>query len=180
MSSKRRALFLDRDGVINLDHGYVHRKEDFDFIDGIFELVEAAKRASYFVIVVTNQAGIGRGYYTEAEFLRLMDWVSRQFESRGGKIDAVYFCPNHPEHGIGEYKRKSSCRKPAPGMLLQAAIEYDIDLSASILVGDKPSDIIAGFRAGIATLLYYGKRIDVRYAIRIRTLEEVLTYFDVS
>jgi len=172
----KRALFLDRDGVINLNHGYVYRKEDFDFIDGIFELVACANKADYLVVVVTNQAGIGRGYYTEEDFHSLMDWVGRQFKTHGGIIDAVYFCPDHPEHGIGEYLRESAFRKPAPGMILQAASERGIDLAASILVGDKASDIDAGLAAGVGTLLYYGQD-DVSNAIRISALKDAPAYF---
>lgn len=150
------ALFLDRDGVINVDHGYVHKPEDVEFIDGIFELVAAAKEAGYLVVVVTNQAGIGRGYYSEDDFHALMDWMKARFVERGGQLDAVYFCPNHAEHGIGEYRSESDCRKPAPGMLLQAVHDLDIDLARSLFVGDKPSDMAAGRAAGVRTLLQLG------------------------
>jgi D-glycero-D-manno-heptose 1,7-bisphosphate phosphatase len=152
----RKALFLDRDGVINQDFGYVHRIEDFVFTDGIFELVSFAMSRRYLVVVVTNQAGIGRGYYSEAEFLALMDWVSRQFADRDGRIDAVYFCPDHPVHGIGPYHRHSHNRKPEPGMILQAAEDWGIDLSASIMIGDKASDMQAAARAGIPVRLFLG------------------------
>ena len=143
------ALFLDRDGVINVDHGYVHTPEEFDFVDGIFEVVAAANQAGYLVVVVTNQAGIGRGYYSEKQFHALTDWMKKQFVENGGRIDAVYFCPYHPEHGIGEYRQKSDCRKPAPGMLLTAMRDFDIDLGRSILVGDTLKDIHAANAAGI-------------------------------
>jgi D-glycero-D-manno-heptose 1,7-bisphosphate phosphatase len=145
----RRALFLDRDGVINIDHGYVCRPEEFHFVDGIFDLCRAAQELGYFLIVITNQAGIGRGYYSEADFNNLTDWMCRAFSAEGVTIDAVYSCPYHPEHGVGKYKADSSCRKPAPGMLLQAAREHDIDLENSILIGDKESDIQAGIAAGV-------------------------------
>ncbi|HWK61407.1 MAG TPA: D-glycero-beta-D-manno-heptose 1,7-bisphosphate 7-phosphatase [Eoetvoesiella sp.] len=148
---KNRALFLDRDGVINVDHGYVIRREDFHFIDGIFELVRHAKSQGYLVVVVTNQAGIGRGYYTEEDFHQLMDWVAERFAENGGAIDKVYFCPDHPEHGIGQYRRQSSMRKPSPGMILAACEELSIDPKQSILVGDKISDVQAAQAAGIAT-----------------------------
>jgi D-glycero-D-manno-heptose 1,7-bisphosphate phosphatase len=104
--------------------------------------------------VVTNQAGIGRGYYTEEQFQALTNWMCNQFELNSGCIDAVYFCPFHPEHGVGDYRRESDCRKPAPGMLLQAQKEHDIDLQTSIFVGDKPSDIAAGQAAGVGTIIY--------------------------
>ena len=150
------ALFLDRDGVINLDHGYVHTPEAVEFIGGIFQLNRVARAAGYLVIVVTNQAGIGRGYYTEEQFVKLMTWMDQEFRKRGGGIDAVYFCPNHPEHGIGSYKKASPFRKPAPGMLLKAADDYGVDLGRSVLVGDSLSDIEAGEAAGVGQLFHFG------------------------
>lgn len=151
----RRALFLDRDGVINVDHAYVHRCEDFDFIEGIFDIVRQAQQASFIVIVITNQAGIGRGYYSEADFHCLMTWVGKKFTEQGGMIDKVYFCPDHPEYGIGKYRRDCTFRKPAPGMLLQAAQEYDVDVKNSLMVGDKPSDMEAAQAAGVGTRLWF-------------------------
>lgn len=176
----RLALFLDRDGVINVDHGYVHKPEDVEFVDGIFDLVATAKEAGYLVVVVTNQAGIGRGYYSEDDFHALMDWMKARFVERGGQLDAIYFCPYHPEHGIGKYRRESDCRKPAPGMLLQAAHDLDIDLASSIFVGDKPSDMAAGQAAGVGILLLLGaeeRDVIVPYTVtRIRQLQEVTVY----
>lgn len=172
---KRRALFLDRDGVINVDHNYVHRREDFEFIDGIFELVNAAKNAGYLIIVVTNQAGIGRGYYTEAAFQDLMDWVRERFEAQGGGVDAIYFCPFHID-GIGAYKRDSEFRKPKPGMFLQAGREHDIDMARSIMIGDKPSDAQAGAAAGVGTLLFFGEEGDAGPATRIDKLKDAIAY----
>lgn len=155
-TNKKPALFLDRDGVINIDHAYVHLPQDFHFVEGIFELVAAANRLGYVVVVVTNQAGIGRGYYTEADFHALTDWMLDQFAQRSAKIDAVYFCPDHPQYGVGKYRRESEFRKPAPGMLLQAANDLCIDLAMSIIVGDKDSDMQAGLAAGVGTLLHFG------------------------
>ena len=153
--SERRALFLDRDGVINVDQGYVSRSDNFEFIEGIFDLCRRAKSLGYLILVVTNQAGIGRGYYSEQDFLELTKWMSGVFRDRGAPIDKVYFCPCHAEHGIGIYKVDSFFRKPAPGMILQAAKEFDIDLSQSVLVGDKDSDIQAGIAAGVGRNLLY-------------------------
>lgn len=172
----RPALFLDRDGVINVDHGYVHKPEAAEFIDGIFELVVAAKRAGYLVVVVTNQAGIGRGYYSDADFHALMDWMKARFVERGGQIDAVYFCPYHPEHGIGEYRRESEFRKPAPGMLLQAHRDLDIDMERSIFIGDMPTDMAAGRAAGIGTLLHLNGENAGDDTIVITQLSEALPY----
>lgn len=151
--SQRPALFLDRDGVVNVDHAYVHRREDFDFIDGIFALCRTARARGYRVFVVTNQAGIGRGYYSEDDFHALTGWMLERFAAEGAPIDQVYFCPYHPEHGIGRYKLDSPMRKPGPGMILQAAREHDIELGASVLVGDMDTDMQAGQAAGVGTLL---------------------------
>lgn len=145
---RRPALFLDRDGVINVDHGYVHKPEQVDWVPGIFELVARARAAGHAVVVVTNQAGIGRGYYSEADFHAFTAWMQAEFAARGAPIDRVYFCPDHPEHGIGPYRRDTPMRKPGPGMLLQAADELALDLPASTLVGDKESDIAAARAAG--------------------------------
>jgi len=145
----KAALFLDRDGVINVDRHYVWRIEDFEFMPGIFELVEAAVQGGLLPIVVTNQAGIGRGYYAEEDFRRLDDWMHVQFRERGAAIARTYHCPYHPTEGIGVYRRESFDRKPNPGMILRAKADFDIDLSNSVLVGDKDSDIEAGRAAGV-------------------------------
>lgn len=155
MTGAARALFLDRDGVINLNHGYVHTPERFDFVDGIFDICREARRLGYLLIVVTNQAGIGRGYFTEQAFHALTTWMLAQFASQGVEIARVYFCPYHPEHGIGPYKREAECRKPNPGMLLEAARDFNLDLPACVLVGDKPSDIEAGRKAGVGSSILY-------------------------
>lgn len=145
----RPALFLDRDGVINVEKKYVYRREAFEFVDGIFDLCESAAREGMALVVVTNQAGIGRGYYTEAQFHELTNWMRVQFAVRGIKLDAVYFCPCHPEHGVGRYKTDSFDRKPNPGMILRARDELGLDLSRSVLVGDKSTDIAAAKAAGV-------------------------------
>ena len=172
----RPALFLDRDGVINVDHGYVHTLDKFQFIEGIFELVVAANRAGYLVVVVTNQAGIGRGYYSEAQFHALTHWMKTKFAEHGGQIDGVYFCPYHPDQGIGRYRRESELRKPAPGMLFQAHKELGIDLKRSIFIGDKATDMAAGRAAGVGTLLHlHGKEAGAN-TIGIAQLSQALPY----
>ena len=143
------ALFLDRDGVINIDKHYVHKQEDCEFIAGIFDLVRSANRSGYKVFVVTNQAGIARGYYTEQQFLDFSDWMRQQFLAHDAHIDAIYFCPHHPQHGQGRYLQACSCRKPAPGMLQQAQAEYALDLRRSVMIGDNLSDMAAAQAAGI-------------------------------
>src|ERR1043165_5019258 len=119
----RRALFLDRDGVINADRGYVGTRGEFEYVEGIFDLCRYATDLGFLLLVVTNQAGIARGYYSERDFLALTEWMCETFRERGAPIAKVYFCPSHPEHGLGEYKRESSFRKPGPGMILQAQTE---------------------------------------------------------
>jgi D-glycero-D-manno-heptose 1,7-bisphosphate phosphatase len=148
-STKRPALFLDRDGVINIETNYVYRIADFMFIDGIFDLCRSAVAVGMAIVVVTNQAGIGRGYYTEAQFRELSDWMCKRFAEEGIPIDGVYYCPNHPEHGIGKYKTDSFDRKPNPGMILRAKDELGLLLEGSIFVGDKASDIAAARAAKV-------------------------------
>lgn len=149
----RRALFLDRDGVINVDHGYVHRIEDFEFVPGIFELVRAARHRGLLPVVVTNQAGIARGYYDEAQFAELTRWMLARFAAEGAALERVYHCPTHPTEGIGRYRVDSIDRKPGPGMLLKARDELGIDLAGSVVLGDKASDMLAGRAAGAGHLL---------------------------
>ena len=153
---KKKGLFLDRDGVINVNHGYVHRIEEFQFIDGIFDLTRLALSKDYVICVVTNQAGIARGYYTESDFDNLTRWMCGQFKSEGVIIDTVYYSPYPPVHGLGKYKKDHISRKPNPGMLQQAILELDIDVQASILIGDDVTDIQAGFSAGVGKKLYFG------------------------
>jgi D-glycero-D-manno-heptose 1,7-bisphosphate phosphatase len=147
--ARSKALFLDRDGVINVDKKYVWRIEDFEFLPGIFELCRTAQDIGLIPIVVTNQAGIGRGYYTEQDFRTLTEWMLGQFQARGITIGRVYHCPYHPTEGIGEYRRESPDRKPNPGMMLKANRDFALDLAGSVLVGDKDSDIAAGRTAGV-------------------------------
>jgi D-glycero-D-manno-heptose 1,7-bisphosphate phosphatase len=148
---RNRALLLDRDGVINEERCYVHSPEAFEFQEGIFDLCRAAQSLGYLLIVVTNQAGIARGYYSEDDFHRLTEWMTRQFAEQGIHLSRVYHCPYHPLHGVGDYKRESLDRKPNPGMLLRAQTDFDLDLRSSVLIGDKMSDIEAGNAAGVGT-----------------------------
>lgn len=148
-SIKRPALFLDRDGIINVETNYVYHIDDFVFIDGIFDLCRSAVAAGMAIVVVTNQAGIGRGYYTEAQFQVLSAWMCERFTEEGIVIAGVYYCPYHAEHGIGKYKADSFDRKPNPGMILRARDDLGLLLETSILVGDKASDIAAAQAAKV-------------------------------
>lgn len=151
----KHALFLDRDGVINHDAGYTSSTENFRFIDGIFDLCRAARRSGYLLIVVTNQAGIGRGYYSEQDFLTLTAWMRERFEAEGAPVTDVFYCPYHPEYGVGHYKQDSIDRKPNPGMLLRAAEKHGLDLGRSIMIGDKDSDMKAASQAGVGIRCHY-------------------------
>lgn len=168
----RRALFLDRDGVINVNHGYVHRPVDTDWVPGIFDLCAVAHARGYALVVVTNQAGIARGLYSEDDFAAYTRWMHAEFAARGVPLLATYYCPHHPDAGIGGYRQACTCRKPEPGMIVRAADELGLDLAQSILIGDQPSDMQAAAAAGIGRRwLLGGQEIDTG-VVRVRTLEE--------
>ena len=163
----RKAFFFDRDGVINIDHGYVSKIEDFTFTDGIFPVLRALKDKGYDLIVVTNQSGIGRGYYAETDFEQLTEWMLSQLDSEGIHIAAVYHCPHSPEADC-------SCRKPAPGMILQAIHEHGIDPALSWMVGDKPSDMQAAAAAGIYNRVLLGGAVSGHSTHQVFELSELL------
>ena len=153
-----RALFLDRDGTINEEKNYVYKIGDFIFREGIFDLVKHYYDAGYAIFVVTNQSGIARGFYSEADFETLTFWMVSEFEKKGIEITRVYHCPHHPEI-TGE----CPCRKPNPGMIRRAVAEFKIDLAQSVLIGDKETDVLAGKNAGIGTIIRINEtgRIDI-------------------
>lgn len=156
-SSPRPALFLDRDGVLNEDKGYVHRWEDFSWISGAKEAVAAFNKAGWLVFVVTNQSGVGRGYYTEADVLALHGQMAAALEAVGGHIDAFYYCPDHPDAAEPRYRHPDPPdRKPNPGMLLKAISQWPVDLGRSLMVGDKDGDLEAGQRAGVRARRFEG------------------------
>lgn len=174
----RPALFLDRDGVINVEKNYVHRIEDFEFLNGIFDLCRAAAERNMPIVVVTNQAGIGRGYYSEAQFQMLTNWMKARFEEARAPVTAVYSCPYHPEHGVGSYRKESFDRKPNPGMLLRARDELGLDLARSILIGDKASDIAAAKAAGVGITLQLGSDIEDSTSNKVvYSLKEACSFF---
>lgn len=173
-----KALFLDRDGVINVDHGYVCTVERTEFVEGIFELCRAARMQGYLTVVVTNQSGIARGYYTEQDFHVYMDWMRSEFAARGAPLDAVYYCPHHPDTGSQEYRRDCECRKPKPGMLRRAAQELGLDLAASIMLGDSLTDMEAARAAGVGTRILFARHSHTEDAstefAKVESLEQVL------
>ena len=146
-----KALFLDRDGVINIDHCYVHKIEDFDFIPEIFDICRTAQKQDYKIFVVTNQGGIARGYYTVETFENLTKWMEQEFLKQDIKITKTYFSPFHEQGIVPELSKPSFDRKPNPGMLIKAADEFDINLSESFLIGDSLTDIEAGQNAKLKT-----------------------------
>lgn len=147
----RKALFLDRDGVVNKEKNHLYKIDDFEFMDGIFNICKKFKKINFLVIIVTNQAGIARGLYTKDDFLRLTQWMKDRFVENGVTVDAVYYCPHHPD-----YTGDCDCRKPRPGMLIKAKRRFGINMEESILIGDKESDIEAGINAKV------GKNILIR------------------
>ncbi len=144
-----RALFLDRDGVINEEIGYLIRPEDVRFVPGILSLCQTAMRLGYKLVVVTNQSGIARGLYSETDFQALMNWMRETLGRDRVRLDAVYHCPYHPDHGVGDYRREHEDRKPSPGMLWRAAADLGLDLKRSVMVGDRCSDVAAANAAGL-------------------------------
>ena len=143
-----KAIFLDRDGTLNIDYGYVHEIDNFKFIDGAIDALRKLKKMGYMLVLVTNQSGIARGYFSEEQFLQLTEWMDWSLAEQDVDLDGIYYCPHHPE-GKGEYKEDCDCRKPKPGMLLQAIKELKIDPTQSIMVGDKVEDLKAGIGAKV-------------------------------
>jgi D-glycero-D-manno-heptose 1,7-bisphosphate phosphatase len=150
-AAPRSAAFLDRDGVINVDHGYVYRREDFVFVPGVLEGARRLHDLGYALVVVTNQSGIGRGLYTEQDFIELTEWMKQSFCAAGAPIAGVYFCPHHPTEALADYRTDCQCRKPRPGMLLKAAEELGLHLASSAMFGDRTSDLEAARAAGVPT-----------------------------
>lgn len=151
--TKRRAVFLDRDGTINLEKDYLYRPEDLEFIPGAPQAIARLNQAGLLVIVVTNQSGVARGYFSVEDVNRLHQSMQQRLVEVGAHIDAFYLCPHHPDKGLGAYRGDCECRKGKPGMLIQAAVEWDIDLPGSFMVGDKESDLAAGIAAGCRSFL---------------------------
>lgn len=160
---KQKTVFLDRDGTINVEKNYLYRPEDFQFIENAPEAIALLKKHGYQVIVVTNQAGVARGYYTEEDVKRLHEYINEQLRKWNTQIDAFYYCPHHPTAGIGKYKRNCNCRKPKTGMFEQACRDFEVDLENSWMIGDNKGDIEAGRNFGLRTILVrtgYGEELE--------------------
>ena len=171
------AAFLDRDGVINVDHGYVSRWEDFEFLPGVPEALRSLGKAGYQLIVISNQSGIGRGFYSEADLEELNRRIAHHLQELWAiEMTGFYHCPHHPTDALGDYLTRCECRKPAPGMILRAAEEHNIDLAGSLLVGDKRSDIEAGKAAGVGRLFHVSTATNmepVADCVAVSSLREV-------
>jgi D-glycero-D-manno-heptose 1,7-bisphosphate phosphatase len=180
--ARSRGLFLDRDGVINVNHGYVHSVRNFEFIDGIFDIVRAAQANDFKIVVITNQSGIGRGLYSEEQFYQLTSWMCKEFLNAGAPIDKVYFSPFHPTEGLGRYRKDDFSRKPNPGMIFQAQQELCLDLDNSILIGDKSSDIQAGIEAGIGLNILFAQECQSEVIYQkchvIKSLSEIALFLE--
>ena len=156
LGEPRPAAFLDRDGVLNHDAGFVHRPEDFRWIEGAQEAVRYLKERGCLVFVVTNQSGVAQGLYEESDVAALHGWINRELARVGTQVDAFYYCPHHPEGARARYRRVCDCRKPAPGMLRQAMAEWPVDAARSFLIGDQPRDLEAAEAAGVRGYLFSG------------------------
>jgi D-glycero-D-manno-heptose 1,7-bisphosphate phosphatase len=156
MDALRPALFLDRDGVINIDRGYVSRREDFEWIEGAAEAIRTFNEMEWWVFIVTNQSGIARGFYTEDDMQALHDWMTRELAFENAKIDRIYHCPFHDAGEIKRYRKDSFDRKPKPGMLLHAMADFPVDREASFLIGDKQTDLDAAKAANVSSYLFTG------------------------
>lgn len=140
-SKKNRAIFLDRDGTINVEKGYLYKIQDFEYIEGVIEALKKLYEAGFLLAVITNQSGIARGYYTEEDFHKLNDWMKDDLNKKGVSIAGTYYCPHHPESMIHEYRINCECRKPRIGLFQQAANDFDIDMEHSYAIGDKYRDV---------------------------------------
>jgi D-glycero-D-manno-heptose 1,7-bisphosphate phosphatase len=163
----QKAFFLDRDGVINVDHGYVAKIRDFEFMPDVFPVLRELTVRGYALIIVTNQSGIGRGYYTVEDFETLTAWMRNRLAEEGVELAGVYSCPHSPESNCG-------CRKPAPGMFLQAICEHGIDPEQSWMIGDKPSDMEAAAAAGVRNRVLIGGLVSGHSTYSISKLSELL------
>ncbi len=149
----KKAVFLDRDGTINEDVGHITDPAQFELIPGAVNAIRQLKEAGYFLVLVTNQAGVARGLMTEPQLRRVLQAFEDLLEDEGVRLDAIRYCPHHPDEGIGFYKQECECRKPEPGQLVSAAEEHDLDLSSSFMVGDHYSDVVAGIAAGCRSVM---------------------------
>lgn len=163
MADLQPAIFLDRDGTINIDRGYVYEIDDFEFIDGAIDAMRELKEMGYLLVLITNQSGIARGKFSEKDFSKLTEWMDWSLADRGVDLDGIYYCPHHPQASVEEFRQDCNCRKPQPGMLLDAQKYLKIDMARSIMVGDKLVDMQAAAAAGVdkKVLVRTGKPVTI-------------------
>lgn len=165
-----KALFLDRDGVVNVEKNYLYKIEDFELMEGILDVCRHYEAKGYLIIIVTNQSGISRGYYTQEDFNRLSEWMIEHFKSLGITISRIYHCPHHES-----IDGQCDCRKPEPGMFLEAQRDFDLDMASSVMIGDNERDIQAAIRAGVATNILLSTQESESAANQIvKSLKELL------
>lgn len=175
-SAQKRAVFIDRDGTINVEKEYLYRVDDFEFIPGAPQALRLLNEAGFLVVVVTNQSGVARGYFTEEDVGILHRHIAAELAKTGARVDAWYYCPHHPS-GRGSYSLACRCRKPLPGMLLEAALRHNIDLAKSVMIGDKLADVEAGQAAGCRTILVrtgYGADEEIRISPGTAVFDDLL------
>lgn len=161
MAQSVSAIFLDRDGTTNADNGYVHEIDDFQFIDGVIEAMQELKKMGFALVIVTNQSGLAQGLFSEEQFMHLTEWMDWSLADRDVDLDGIYFCPHHPQAAVEALRQECDCRKPKPGMLLDAQRHLHIDMASSYMVGDKLDDMLAGKAAEVDTrvLVRSGKAV---------------------
>ena len=152
----KKAVFFDRDGTLNEEVHYLHKIEDFKWIEGAIDAIKYCNDNGYLAIVITNQSGVARGFYPESDIMKLYDWMNADLAKHGAHLDGIYYCPHHTTGKVKEYAIDCDCRKPKPGMLLKAQKEHDIDLKSSYLIGDSARDVECAEAAGVKGIMYKG------------------------
>ena len=151
-----KAVFFDRDGTLNEEVHYLHKIEDFKWIEGAIDAIKYCNDNGYLAIVITNQSGVARGYYPESDIMKLYDWMNDDLAKHGAHLDGIYYCPHHPTGTVKEYAIECDCRKPKPGMLFKAQKDHNIDLRSSYLIGDSARDVECAEAAGVKGIMYKG------------------------
>ncbi|MGY3861118.1 D-glycero-beta-D-manno-heptose 1,7-bisphosphate 7-phosphatase [Aeromonas lacus] len=173
-NNKIKVAFLDRDGVINKEVNYLHNICDFEFTENCIDGLKEIRNLGYEIVIITNQAGIARGYYSEQQYQKLTNWYRTRLKEEGVDILDIFHCPHHPEGRVESLSRECNCRKPSPGMIEQACAKYPIDLMSSILVGDKNSDMYAAIRAGIPLFFLVQTGYEVKKPVDTAVVSETL------
>ena len=177
---KNKAIFLDRDGTINVDKGYVHKIEDFEFIPGVIEALRVLQSKGYLLIVITNQSGIARGYYSEEDFQKLNSYMISEFEKNGVVISDVLYCPHLPDAPIVAYRKSCNCRKPGLGLFEKAIDKWNIDLSRSYAIGDKERDLSICLNSECKGILFENNKLDLSssYVVSINNWSNISSFIE--